>query len=596
MTDAVRHRGPDDAGQWIDAAAGVALGHRRLSVLDLSPAGSQPMKSSSGRFVVVFNGEIYNHLELRDKLPPIAWRGHSDTETLLAGIEQWGLEATLRMSVGMFALALWDASTRTLSLARDRMGEKPLYYGWQRRTFLFGSELKALRQHPDFETTVDRGALAGYVRSGYVAAPRSIYEGISKLAPGSLLHVRAGRGRSESEQISYWNLREVVSNAAERRFEGSVDAAVEELDRLLRTAIEGQRIADVPVGAFLSGGIDSSSVVAIMQAVSSKPAKTFSIGFDVPEYDEAKHAGAVAAHLGTEHTELYVSAQTAMAVVPDLPRIFDEPFADPSQIPTVLVARLAREQVTVSLSGDGGDELFCGYGRYAVTAQRWRQLARVPAAVRSIAGAVLPSGALSEAIGAESVDDLYRFTNKQWKEHPRLVRGWKDTPRSEWPPEALVDDRERMMYDDQSNYLPDDILVKVDRAAMAVSLETRVPLLDHRIVEFAWRLPIELKMKDGATKSPLRRLLDRYVPRAIVERPKMGFGVPIEHWLRGPLRDWAETLLSEQRLKVDGYFQPDAVRAEWERHLSQRKDRHYGLWTILMFQAWLDAQTVENAR
>jgi len=591
MRDAVSHRGPDDEGEWVDLSAGVALGHRRLSIVDLSAAGHQPMMSASGRFVLAFNGEIYNHLELRGSLAD-SWRGHSDTETLLAGIESWGLEATLRKAIGMFALAVWDRSTRTLSLARDRMGEKPLYYGRQGRSFLFGSELKALREHPEFRAEIDRVALAGYVRSGYVHAPRSIYEGVAKLPPGTILTIKDRNADAESPTpVKYWDLASVVAARAERPFKGTARDAAAELESLMLSSVKGQQLADVPLGAFLSGGVDSSTVVALMQATASRPVKTFSIGFKEQTHDESMHARAVANHLRTEHTELYVSADDALKVIPDLPTIYDEPFADPSQIPTVLLSRLTREHVKVALSGDGGDELFCGYLRYPNVARTWARIDKIPRSARAVLARVAPSPVAREAFSAaRDVDAFYGFTNAQWKGHSKLVANQRPQRAVAVPPAIVADARERMMYSDACDYLPDDILVKVDRAAMAASLETRVPLLDHRVVEFAWQLPLDMKLRDGVGKWPLKEILYRYVPREIVDRPKMGFGVPIEHWLRGPLRGWAQDLLSATRLKSEGFFDAAAVAAEWSMHSSGRRDRHYGLWTVLMFQAWLASQ------
>jgi asparagine synthase (glutamine-hydrolysing) len=591
MTGAIRHRGPDDVGTWIDAETGFALGHRRLAVLDLSAAGHQPMLSPSGRFVIAYNGEIYNHLDLRRMLRRNHWQGSSDTETLVAAIEELGLERTLRAAVGMFAVALWDREGRTLSLARDRLGEKPLYYGWQGRTFLFGSELKALRRHPEFRGEIDRAALADYVRNGYVPGPKSIFAGIGKLPPGCVATIRAdGQSSDVAAPSPYWRLENVIADSVGWRFKGSDEDAVAELEQLLLDAIKGQQLADVPLGAFLSGGVDSSVVAALMCATSTAPVKTFSIGFEEQAYDEAPHARAVAQHLETDHTELYVSARSAMDVIPELPAVYDEPFADPSQIPTVLVARLARRHVTVALSGDGGDELFCGYSRYENATATWRRLSAVPLPLRT-AIRPLTRGALRAGIATRDVDSFYQFTNTQWKSHPRLVVGSGMLPsRREYPPAPLDDPRERMMYTDIGSYLPDDILVKVDRAAMAVSLETRVPLLDHRVVEFAWRLPIELKTRGGVGKWPLKQILYKRVPRELVERPKMGFGVPLESWLRGPLREWADDLLTEKRIAAEGFFDAKAIRREWALHLSGRKDRHYGLWTMLMFQSWLASQ------
>jgi asparagine synthase (glutamine-hydrolysing) len=571
----------------MDAGSGIALGHQRLAIVDLTAAGHQPMVSVSGRYVLAFNGEIYNHLEIRQTLGQQTWRGHSDTETLLAGIQQWGLETSLHRAVGMFAIAVWDREEKCLLLARDRMGEKPLYYGWQGKSFVFGSELKALREHPDFQNTIDRRALALYVRSGYVPAPHSIFSGIRKLMPGTTLKIRANQVVGHlPEPRAYWRLDRAIPQGDDQRFSGRPEEAVEALESHLRTAIKQQQIADVPLGAFLSGGVDSSTVVALMQALSQAPVRTFSIGFEEPGYNEAHHARIVAGHLKTEHTELYVTAQDAMSVIPELPQIYDEPFADVSQIPTVLVSRLARQHVTVALSGDGGDELFCGYGRYPQTAHTWGRLSKIPLLLRRTFQRMLPKGPLAEGLGAANLDGFYQFMNSQWKGFPGLVLGPARDTCPTLMPAWLNEPRERMMYADALTYLPDDILVKVDRAAMSTSLETRVPFLDHRVVEFAWSLPDSVKYRNDVGKWPLKQLLYKYVPQHMVDRQKMGFGVPLEHWLRGPLRDWAEDLLSEDRLRAEGFFDPEPIRAEWKRHLAAKQDRHYGLWTILMFQAW----------
>lgn len=628
MSARLVHRGPDDAGVWVDADAGLALGHRRLSILDLSPAGHQPLVSASGRYVIAFNGEIYNHLELRAELEKVGaggtahnpWRGHSDTETLLAAIEAWGIEATLRKSVGMFAFALWDREERLLTIARDRMGEKPLYYGWQGRAFLFGSELKALKVHPQFRAEVDRNVLALYLRYNYVPAPYSIYCGISKLLPGTYATLSAQDPPGTPPRITpYWRLYDAASQPVQEDWEDA--SAVDVLDGLLHQAIAGQRLADVPLGAFLSGGIDSSTVVALMQAQSSRPVKTFTIGFHEKGYNEAEHAHAVAAHLGCEHTELYVTPQEAMAVIPRLPALYDEPFADSSQIPTFLVAQLARSHVTVALSGDGGDELFGGYNRYFWGARIWRALGLAPGVLRSgLAhaltrlspetwnrlfdrfGFVVPARLryanpgdrlhkLAEILMARSPEEVYLFLVSQWKHPTELVQGAIEPPTvltdsAQWP--SGQDFTSRMMYLDQLSYLPDDILVKVDRAAMGVSLETRVPLLDHRIVEFAWRLPLSMKIREGQGKWILRQVLHRYVPKELVERPKMGFGVPIDAWLRGPLREWAEDLLSSDRLEREGFLNRVPIREKWAEHLSGRRNWAYYLWNVLMWEAWLD--------
>ena len=624
MADTIVHRGPDSDGYWADSEAGIALAHRRLAIIDLSPAGHQPMLSADGRFVLSYNGEIYNHLDLRRELEAAdaaSWRGHSDTETLLAGFSVWGVVETLRRANGMFAFALWDRSERKLTLARDRMGEKPLYYGTQGSTLLFGSELKALRRHPAWQGRIDRDALALFLRHNYVPGPHSIYDGILKLPPAHYLEVGPG-DRSLGEPAAYWDIAEKARAGRSNPFADSAEASVDALDALLRDAVKIRMAADVPLGAFLSGGYDSSTIVALMQAQSQRPVKTFSIGFSEAEYDEAHHAKRVAAHLGTDHTELYVTPQDALDQIPILPHHWDEPFADSSQIPTLLVSRLARSEVTVSLSGDGGDELFCGYNRYAQGYDIWRRLGGMPRGVRRLASgalrktpAKLIDGAmklapeklrklavgdrllkLADVLDVDQADDFYRSLVSHAKRPDRLVPGAQEPETlltvadPDWP--ANGDFRDRMMYLDMRTYLPDDILVKVDRASMAVSLESRVPLLDHRVVEFALALPLAHKLRNGDSKWPLRELLYRHVPRDIMERPKMGFGVPIDHWLQGPLRDWADDLLSEDRLKRDGFFAVDEVRRLWNETRSGQRRWHYHVWDILMFQAWLDAQTV----
>jgi len=621
MADTLVHRGPDDAGVWVDDAAGIALAHRRLAVLDLSAAGHQPMLSDCGLYAIVFNGEIYNHLELRGELPETAWRGHSDTETLLACFAAWGIEATLKKTVGMFAIALWDRARRTLMLARDRMGEKPLYYGWQGNTFLFGSELKALRVHPEFHGEVDRNVLALYLRHSYVPAPYSIYRGIAKLPPGAWLTLAADSPTDVPPAPTfYWR----ALDAAHAGIRSELDdaAAVTALEAHLRRAIGGQMLSDVPLGAFLSGGIDSSTVVALMQAQSQQPVQTFTIGFHETDYNEAERAHAVAAHLGTAHTELYVTSAQALAVIPRLPALYDEPFGDPSQIPVFLVAELARQRVTVSLSGDGGDELFGGYNRYVWVKNIWRTLGWVPRPLRAaLAGVltILPPAAwnkvftglsrflparwlhatpgdkvhkLAEIVALRSPEEIYLTLVSHWQKPDSVVIGSREpatvlTNSRQW--EDMPDFESCMMYLDQMTYLPDDILVKVDRAAMGVSLETRVPLLDHRVVEFAWQLPPTMKIRDGQSKWLLRQVLYQHVPRELIERPKMGFGVPIDAWLRGPLREWAENLLNEARLRREGYFHPGPIRQKWLEHLSGRRNWAHYLWNVLMFQTWLES-------
>jgi asparagine synthase (glutamine-hydrolysing) len=615
MGDAIAHRGPDGHGEWVDHEAGLALAHRRLAIVDLSEAGHQPMVSTDGRWVMAFNGEIYNHLVLRQLLQAQgrapAWRGHSDTETLLAAVAAWGVRGAAERTVGMFAVALWDRQSRKLTLLRDRLGEKPLYWGVQRGVLLFASELKAIRAHPAFEGGIDRGALALLLGHGYVPAPHAIHTGLHKLPPGCLLTLDTG-GMAEARPEAYWSVHDKALAGASAPLALSDDEAVDELDRLLRQAVQGQRMADVPLGAFLSGGIDSSTIVGVMQALSKEPVRSFTIGLPDTELDESAHARAVAAHLGTQHTELVLTSADALAVIPRLPQLFCEPFADASQIPTFLVSQLARRQVTVALSGDGGDELFGGYERY-----RWaRSVARTPLALRRAASwalGMLPAETwatlstpvspwlprelregdradrlrkLASVLGARRDDDVYRQMVSFWPDGGTPVPGAGNAS-------SVFDERApalgfeaRMMLLDLRSYLPDDILVKVDRVAMAASLETRVPLLDYRLVEFALRLPLHQKMRDGQGKWILRRVLDRYVPRHLVERRKMGFGIPIHAWLRGPLRDWAQSLLDVSALGAGGLIDPQPVDALWQDHLAGRHDWGYRLWPVLMFEAW----------
>ena len=611
MTEALLHRGPDAGDLWVDEAAGIALGHRRLSIIDLSPAGAQPMLSSCGRFVLSFNGEIYNFRALRAELEAAGrhFRSQCDTEVIVEGAAQWGIEATLKRMIGMFALAIWDRQERTLYLVRDRLGIKPLY--WQKRgeRVIFGSELKALRADPEFVSQLDRDALALFLRLAYVPAPATIYEGVKKLAPGTMLIARAG---AEPELKRFWSLEEVARDGLAHRFAGSEDEAVAALDALLGEAVRCRMIADVPLGAFLSGGIDSSTVVALMQASNPQKVKTFTIGFGEAGYDEAPDAKAVAAHLGTDHTELYVSPDHARAVIPRLPEIYDEPFADASQIPTFLISELTRRHVTVALSGDGGDEMFGGYNRYLQLRRLLTALDMLPqAASRALAATLgaVPFDAwsgLARALPGSSpllgdkahklalmLEDgstaFYRRLVSHWWNAHELVAGAA-------PPEFLADDAqaagfiadraERMQFLDTLTYLPDDILTKLDRASMAVSLEARVPLIDHRVAAFAWSLPSAWKARPGAGKYLLRRVLDRYVPRRLIERPKQGFAVPIDAWLRGPLRQWAESLLDPARLKREGVLAPEPIEQRWREHLSGKRNWQYSLWNVLMFQAW----------
>lgn len=633
MIDRLHHRGPDGEGLWTDAAVGVALGHRRLAILDLSPAGRQPMQSACGRYVLTFNGEIYNFSDLRRELEAQGhhFRGRSDTEVLLACVTAWGVEAAVPRLNGMFAFALWDRQRAQLVLARDRFGEKPLYYGWCGRHFLFASELKALRAHPAFRGRLDREAIALYLRHNYIPAPYSIYQGISKLSPGTMAWMSALDVGQPPVTTRYWSVEQTAVRGLADPYTGSEQDAVAQLDRLLRDAIRLRMQADVPLGAFLSGGVDSSTVVALMQAQSLRPIKTFTIGFQDQQYNEAAEAHRVATHLGTDHTELYVSPADTLAVIPRLPTMYDEPFSDSSQIPTFLVAQLARQSVTVSLSGDGGDELFAGYQRYDVGQAVWRRLAHVPQSLRPLLAGALgtltsPQGLaairglspllparfrkghpghkldrLIQAITADRFDLVYRLIVSHWSRPEELLPGVSDAPTIWTTPDQtdgqpLQDPLDRMMCLDQQTYLPDDILVKVDRASMAVGLEARVPLLDPSLVSFAWRLPQRLKVQRGQTKWLLKQVLANYVPRQLTDRPKMGFGVPIESWLRGPLREWAAALLDPSRLRHQGLFDPAPIQLRWEEHCSGRGNWHYLLWDVLMFQAWMDVSAHEPAQ
>ena len=620
MRDRMRHRGPDDHGEWVDQESGIALGFRRLAILDLSPTGHQPMFSADERFVAIFNGEVYNYAELRAELEAAGceFRGTSDTEVILAGILQWGLENAVQRFNGMFAIALWDRRERKLHLIRDRVGVKPLYYGWFGNTLLFGSELKSLAAHPAFKPEIDRQSLTLYLRYGYVPAPFSIYQGVKKQEPGTILTFGEGEKRAEAKQIRYWSAREAVERGIQNPFQGDDREAVCELDMLLKASVRDRMIADVPLGAFLSGGIDSSTVVAMMQAQSTRPVKTFTIGFEEGAYNEAEYAREVATHLKTDHTELYVSPRDAMDVIPQLAFMFDEPLGDSSQIPTHLVSRLARQHVTVSLSGDGGDELFGGYSRYLNSLKVWGLVGRVPVSLRQAAGAVFDRASklewnkitshgrlatrfyhLAAISKTRSPDELYWRFSSNWDQPLQVVIDGREPPAFHTAPEnshLLPEFAQRMMYVDFNTYLPDDILVKLDRASMAASLEGRVPLLDdHRVVEFAWRLPLHMKIRSGKGKWILRQVLYQYVPQSMVERPKMGFGVPIDSWLREPLRDWAEDLLDEKRLRAEGYLNPGPIRKRWTEHLQKQKDWHYPLWYVLMFQDWLSHNAKNGA-
>lgn len=628
MNDAIFYRGPDDEGIWIDEC-GLALGHRRLAIVDLSSAGHQPMHSHNQRYVLVFNGEIYNHLQLREQLMAEgaipAWRGHSDTEVLLECIVRWGIAKAITSFVGMFAFALWDRHEKILTLARDRVGEKPLYWGWQDDLLLFGSELSALKAYPDFKADIDRDALALMLRHNCIPAPYSIYKGIYKLRPGhyislDLSNINAAK-RAQSQ--AYWSVNDAVTAGLNNPFLGSASEATDALEAQLSLSIGQQMLADVPLGAFLSGGVDSSVVVALMQAQSNQPVRTFTIGFDEGGYDEATHAKAVAKHLGTQHSELYVRPQDALAVIPRIGAMYSEPFSDSSQIPTYLVSQMAKQQVTVALSGDGGDELFGGYNRYLAARKVWERMNRLPGFVRTATAKILRSlspGAwdtlytlskpvlpqrfhlatpgdkahkMASVLGLSNGEAFYHQLNSHWEDPASVVIGALEpatifTNQEAWPVTDCF--QHWMMAMDTQTYMTDDILVKVDRASMAVSLESRVPMLDHRVIELAWRMPLELKIRGGQGKWLLREVLYRHVPRELIERPKQGFGIPLDSWLRGPLRDWAEELLSEDRLRREGYFYPEPIRKKWAEHLSGKKNWQHHLWDILMFQAWLAEQ------
>ena len=619
MASALSHRGPDMADAWIDEGAGVALAHRRLSILDLSEAGSQPMVSANGRLAIVFNGEIYNHHSLRREIEACGWsegwHGHSDTETLLAALQLWGLPGTLPKLNGMFAFGLWDRQTRKLFLARDRLGEKPLFYGLMGSSFLFGSELKALAKFPAWRGAVDRGALSLFLRHGYVPEPYCIIQNCKKVPAGHWVEVN---GFEANEPVSYWDFQKLAMSEKDRR---SSTVLINELDDLLNKSINLRMVADVSVGAFLSGGLDSSTIAALMQAQSQRPVQTFTIGFEVAGYNEAENAKSIARHLGTSHTELYLTPRDALNVIPDLPQIWDEPFADSSQIPTLLLSQMTRQHVTVALSGDAGDELFCGYNRYHQGYSLYNKIRRLPGPLQKALGALLTATPtttvdriisilprslrypalgdrlqkLGMVIGNSTGVDFYRALVSLSQQPTSLVIG-ADEPATllsspdEWP--DLKDFREVMMYLDSLTYLPGDIFTKVDRASMSASLETRVPFVDNDVVDFAWRLPMDLKLRDGKSKWIVRQVLERYIPKDLVERPKMGFGVPIEHWLKHDLRDWAEDLLSPTALAAGGYFDVATVRQLWEENCTGKSRNHHQLWAILMFQAWLSTSAI----
>ena len=614
MADTLYKRGPDSSGVWCDPECGIAMGHRRLAIIDLSTAGHQPMVSASGRTVISFNGVIYNYQELRKELESagIKFRGSSDTEVLLEACELWGVINTTKRLIGMFAFVVWDGQQLKLTLVRDRLGKKPLYWGWQGDTFFFGSECKSFSPHPSWRPAINRSAVAVFLRYSYISAPLSIYQNIKQMRPGHIVTVRADRGIQET---CYWNVREIAENCIRNRTELNEQDVVDHLDSLLRDAISHRMIADVPLGAFLSGGIDSSTVVALMQAVSNQPVRTFSIGFHEKHYNEASHALAVARHLGTDHTEFYVEPGHALNLVPKLAEYYDEPFADSSQLPTLLVSELARYDVTVALSGDGGDELFAGYNRYMIARRLDHFFSVMPAMMRTgIASclrgisplmwnriiALLPKPRsmsidggkihrLANILPVKDFEQASRVLISQWPIDAELTPGegaGLDVLNGELLPDAVEDVIERLQLIDQISYLPGDILTKVDRASMAYSLELRGPLLDHRVVEFAWSLPHSYKLRNGISKWCLRQVLYRYVPRNLIERPKMGFGVPIGEWLRGPLREWAEELLSEHALAQDNLYNVPLVRRHWDEHQRGVCNWQYALWNVLMAQAW----------
>ena len=620
MAAAILHRGPDGEGYWVDERCGIAMGHRRLAILDLSPTGQQPMRSACDRYVLAYNGEIYNYLELREQLEQLGrrFRSQSDTEVVLAGIGQWGLQAALMRFSGMFAISLWDRQERMLYLARDRMGEKPLYYGWNGDVFLFASELKALIKHPQWQPDIDRDAVALLLRYNYIPAPHSIYKGIRKLMPGTFLAVRPSIPNQLPQPVPYWSAKTVTMRGAKTTFDGDHLTATGQLDGILRRVVRQQMSADVPLGAFLSGGIDSSTVVALMQSQSIDPVKTFTIGFDQAEFNEAERSAAIAKHLGCDHTELYITAQTALEMVPKLPKLYDEPLADSSQIPTFLVAQLARQHVTVSLSGDGGDEVFGGYSEYVWGHRLWQILELLPRRVRMCLAkgiyrwspdqwnSIFSTLKLPNIYFAPG-ESLYRLAAVLAERQPpgiyqQLVCHWHPIENpvvgATHVPTALTDPHQwadvsslfcQLMYLDSVTKLPDGILCKVDRATMGASLETRAPLLDRRIVEFASTLPPSFKFRQGQRKWLLRQVLDRYVPRHLVDQPKMGFTIPLGSWLRdSALRDWAEALLDRQRLQSEGFFDADLIRQKWEEHRSGRYNWKSHLWSVLMFQAWLE--------
>jgi len=627
MNSALYHRGPDFSGIWQDRSAGIVFGHQRLSILDLSPAGNQPMISNSGRYIITYNGEFYNHLEIRKELNEmnlnINWQSNSDTETFLEAIEYWGIDSALKKVVGMFACALWDKKNRSLTLVRDRMGEKPLYYGWQgkgsNKVFIFGSELKALKLHPEFQGIVNKDAIALLLRHNYIPDPYSIYKNIYKLLPGQYLQLKEEDLKKNflPTPISYWSLTQNAIKGTKNLFRENDIEIEKNFEKLLKDTVKKKMISDAPVGAFLSGGIDSSTLVSLMQSENLNRIKTFTIGFSDDDYNEAKHAKKIAKHLNTEHTELYFSAKTAMEVIPKLPIIHDEPFSDNSQIPSFLISQLAKKQIKVAISGDGGDELFCGYNRY-IHVNNWsKKLNLIPFGARKVFANGIKSISqdrwnvllkflpflnkyvnfgnqikVAKALEANSFTDLYYVFFSQWQNPTDVVLNSTEpgTFLTSYKPDInQLNNYEQMMILDLISYLPNDILTKVDRTSMASSIETRVPLLDHKLIEYVWKMPHNLKFRNGQSKWILRQILKKYVPETLTERPKKGFGIPLHSWLRGPLRDWAENLLDEKKLLKEGYFDAKIVREKWDDFILNKKNWHQDLWNILMFQAWLDS-------
>jgi asparagine synthase (glutamine-hydrolysing) len=630
MNAAISHRGPDSKGFWSDKKSGIFFGHSRLSIIDLSAAGNQPMKSNSDRFILTYNGEIYNHLEIRKELEKsnsnIKWQGNSDTETLLEAIEFWGIETTLKKIDGMFAFALWDKRERCLTLARDRIGEKPLYFGWQgkgdNKVFLFGSELKALKVHPMFDGEISRNAIALQLRHNCIPAPYSIYKDIYKLLPGNYIQLKENDFKKSLLPSSkkYWSLPECAIHGNKNQLNLSETDIQKDLENHLKISVKKQMVSDVPLGAFLSGGIDSSTIVALMQIQSNYPIKTFTIGFSESNYSEAEYAKKIAKHLGTDHSELHVSSKKAMDVIPKLPTIYDEPFSDSSQIPTFLVSQLASQDVKVALSGDGGDELFCGYNRHImskklsnifyfmplkfrktlatglqlISPQNWNKISRLLPGLNHYANFGEKIYKAASTLNARALSDIYYILCSHWQNPTEVVLNSSETGTflNEFKPElGELNNQQKMMILDSITYLPDDILVKVDRAAMASSLETRAPFLDHKLIEYVWKIPHSFKFRNGNGKWILKKILNQHVPKYLTERPKMSFEIPLGSWLRGSLRDWAENLLNEERLKQEGYFNAKLIRDKWTDHLNGKNNWQHDLWDILMFQAWIDANS-----